>query len=72
MDWGSLLRAGVVGLRLAPEAFWRLTPAELRMMLGQGRTGAPLTRSGLDALLAAYPDKERGPQGHRDKGAGNV
>ncbi|OWU85313.1 hypothetical protein ATO6_09870 [Oceanicola sp. 22II-s10i] len=59
-DWPVLMAAGMRGLRLTPEAFWRLTPAELRLMLGDGAGGAPLRRAGLDALLAAYPDKECG------------
>ncbi|MHA6262176.1 rcc01693 family protein [Arenibacterium sp. CAU 1754] len=59
-DWPALMRAGVQGLRLTPEAFWRLTPAELRLMLGQGGGEAPLSRTGLDALMAAYPDKRQG------------
>lgn len=59
-DWPALMRAGMQGLRLRPEDFWRLTPAELRLMLGQGGAQAPLSRAGLDALLAAYPDREQG------------
>ncbi|MEX0364624.1 MAG: rcc01693 family protein [Ruegeria sp.] len=59
-DWPALMRAGLVGLRLTPEQFWRLTPAELRLMLGQGAGQPALNRAGLDALLAAYPDKTRG------------
>jgi uncharacterized phage protein (TIGR02216 family) len=58
-DWASLLRAGVRGLGLRPDEFWALTPAELHLLLGGG--SAPLGRSGLDALMAAYPDK-RGDQ----------
>ena len=54
------MRAGMQGLRLTPDQFWRLTPAELRLMLGQGAGQAPLGRAGLDALQAAYPDKEQG------------
>ena len=34
IDWPGLIRAGLVDLRLSPEAFWRLTPVELRIMLG--------------------------------------
>lgn len=72
MDWPGLLRAGLYGLRLAPEAFWRLTPAELRIMLG-AEVAAPLTRSRLEQLLAAFPDtiKENsdGPD-RRPAGAG--
>ena len=57
-DWPVLMRAGLQGLRLNPEAFWALTPAELRLMLGQGAT--PMNRAGLEALLAAYPDRGKG------------
>lgn len=59
-DWSALMRAGMLGLRLTPTQFWELTPAELKLMLGQGAGTAPLSRSGLDALLAAYPDKQQG------------
>ncbi len=62
-DWPALMRAGMTGLRLTPDQFWRLTPAELRLMLGQGAGMPAMNRAGLDALLAAYPDKE---QGERD------
>lgn len=60
LDWPALMRAGLQGLKLTPEQFWRLTPAELRLMLGQGGGRAPLSRQGLDALLKAYPDKKPG------------
>lgn len=59
-DWSALMRAGMQGLRLTPEQFWRLTPAELRLMLGQGGAETPMNRAGLDALQAAYPDKKLG------------
>lgn len=55
-DWPALMRAGMRGLGLTPDVFWRLTPAELRLMLGQGAATGPMSRAGLDALLAAYPD----------------
>ncbi len=58
-DWPALMRAGLSGLRLNPEQFWALTPAELRLMLGES-TAAPLQRGGLEALMAAYPDKPKG------------
>lgn len=65
-DWPALMRAGMVGLRLSPEAFWRLTPAELALMLGQGGgAAAPLNRAGLAALQAAYPDNSES-EGERD------
>jgi len=59
-DWPALMRAGMQGLRLRPDQFWELTPAELKLLLGPESTAAPLSRSGLDALLAAYPDANRG------------
>jgi uncharacterized phage protein (TIGR02216 family) len=59
-DWPALMRAGMQGLRLTPDQFWRLTPAELQLMLGDARGAAPLSRAGLDALLAAYPDSKEG------------
>lgn len=60
-DWPALMAAGLQGLRLTPDAFWSLTPAELRTMLGQTGGIPPLSRTGLEALIAAYPDdKERG------------
>lgn len=62
LDWPALMRAGMTGLRLHPDAFWALTPAELRLMLGQEGSEAPLLSNGLEALMAAYPDgpDERG------------
>ncbi|MCG7521266.1 rcc01693 family protein [Ruegeria sp. Ofav3-42] len=65
-DWSALMRAGMTGLRLTPDQFWRLTPAELRLMLGQGAGMPSMNRAGLNALLAAYPDKT---QGERDDGS---
>lgn len=59
-DWAVLMAAGIRGLGLRPDEFWRLTPAELRLMLGEGGQGAPMRRAGLEALLTAYPDKETG------------
>ena len=58
-DWSELMRAGLQGLHLNPDAFWRLTPAELRLMLGEGAQPS-LDRTGLDALLAKYPDMTDG------------
>ncbi|MGC8202248.1 rcc01693 family protein [Aliiroseovarius sp. PTFE2010] len=55
-DWPALMRAGFRGLGLRPDEFWRLTPAELLMMLGQGATSAPMGRTRLEELAAAFPD----------------
>ena len=57
LDWPALMRAGVVGLGLQPEAFWDLTPAELKLLLGDPQASGPLLGAGLDALMAAYPDR---------------
>lgn len=56
MDWPALMQAGLQGLRLRPDDFWNLTPAELRLMLGQSGAQGPMSSAGLDALMAAYPD----------------
>lgn len=62
MEWPALMRAGVQGLGLQPDAFWRLTPAELQLMLGDAAEAAPLLSGGLGALMAAYPDKSDGSE----------
>jgi uncharacterized phage protein (TIGR02216 family) len=62
-DWPALMRAGLQGLGLAPDAFWRLTPAELLMMLGDAPDVAPLGRRGLEALIARFPDITRKESG---------
>ena len=56
IDWPGLIRAGLHGLGLEPTVFWRLTPAELRIMLGAEAGAPPLTRARLAELVAAYPD----------------
>ena len=58
-DWPGLMRAGLQRLALEPERFWALTPAELALMLGQGGGRAPMTRAGLEALEAAFPDSRK-------------
>ena len=58
VNWAGLMRLGLVGLRLSPEVFWALTPAELMLMAGLGGR-APMGRDVLDELAALYPDKGR-------------
>jgi uncharacterized phage protein (TIGR02216 family) len=71
-DWAGLLRVGLApvsqgGAGLSPEAFWRLTPLELRLMLGRAGAAPALSRAGLAALMAVYPDtKETGDAGRRE------
>lgn len=54
--WNAALRLAV-SLRILPDAFWRLSLREWRAL-----TDAPaapvLTRPGLDALAARFPDQE--------------
>lgn len=60
-DWPALMRAGMREVGIAPAAFWRLTPVELLILLGvePGRGQGPMTRAGLSALLAAFPDERK-------------
>ena len=56
IDWAGLIRAGLLGLRLTPDAFWRLSPVELRIMLGADAAAPAFTRARLEELAAAFPD----------------
>ena len=71
LDWAGLMRAGLRGLGLRPHEFWALTPAELALMLGEGAARAPLTRAGLAALSARWPDAPAGPK-HQEDADGRV
>ena len=62
INWPEIMRAGLHGLGLRPAEFWALTPAELMMMLGKGGDTSAMTRSGLDRLIAAFPDDEKGTE----------
>ncbi|MGF1550903.1 MAG: rcc01693 family protein [Paracoccaceae bacterium] len=72
VDWDALMRAGLGALRLAPEAFWSMTPKELaRALEGAGLAGSPgraPARDALDAMMARYPDVGTGSQGRSDAG----
>lgn len=58
LHWPGLLRLGLSELRLTPDQFWALTPAELLVMAGLDADpgGAGMTRSTLAALVADFPD----------------
>lgn len=60
IDWAGLMRAGLQGLGLTPDVFWRLSPIELRIMLGADTALPPLTRTRLAELAAAFPDAGKG------------
>ena len=68
IDWRGLMQAGLHGLGLEPAVFWRLTPVELRIMLGREGLVPPLTRARLTELAAAFPDvrKDQGDGGYRN------
>lgn len=68
LDWPGLMQAGLQVLRLTPADFWRLTPIELKLMLGAEGRGPGMTRGQLEALTAAFPDQEG--QGKNDRHTG--
>lgn len=53
--WPGLLRLAALRFGIAPEAFWRLSLAEWRMLTDDGAAPA-MTRQGLLELMAAHPD----------------
>ena len=57
--WHRLMRLGLAQLRLSPDEFWNLTPAELMLMAGGGSGREALSRAGLAALEARFPDLPR-------------
>ena len=56
LEWPGLMRAGMKGLGLPPDVFWKLTPIELKIMLGSEESSPAISRARLDDLVAAYPD----------------
>ena len=60
LDWPGLMRAGLRGLRLTPDQFWALTPAELALMLGVEAGAGAMTRGRLADLAARFPDRKTG------------
>jgi len=70
IDWAGLMRVGLGrpeagGLGLTPAEFWRLSPLELRIMLGIGEAELPVGRARLEALMAAFPDSRTGGEDGR-------
>lgn len=55
--WPKLMLLGLVHLRLPPDQFWALTPAELMLMAGMDGEAASLTRDSFAELAARFPDK---------------
>ncbi|KFI33122.1 hypothetical protein CG51_16345 [Haematobacter missouriensis] len=54
-DWAGLLRAGLRA-GLLPAQVWTLTPWELALLTGRGGAQSTLGRTGLEALMHAFPD----------------
>lgn len=60
LDWPGLLRVGLVALGLKPDEFWRLTPAELFLMVGAEDAPARFDRTRLEDLIRQFPDTMKG------------
>ncbi|MEZ5771618.1 putative phage protein (TIGR02216 family) [Defluviimonas denitrificans] len=71
-DWPGLMRAGMGSLGLHPEQFWKLTPAELVLMLGDPAAVAPLDRARLSELARAWPDEIKEDEDGTDRRAGRL
>lgn len=56
MDWPGLMRLGLGVLRLSPDAFWALTPAELMLMSGHSPAAVPMGQARLAQISAQFPD----------------
>lgn len=56
--WNEAIGIGLGVLRLAPDAFWRMTPRELALALRARGIGvaAPLGRATFADLMRRYPD----------------
>ncbi|SET83545.1 rcc01693 family protein [Oceanicella actignis] len=62
VDWAGLMRLGLGELRLAPEAFWSMTPRELEAAAApwRRRFARPMSREALERLRARFPDAAPG------------
>lgn len=67
-DWAGILQLGLQRLKLPPDVFWRLSPCELRLMLGENPVASPLNRQRLCELVAAFPDRSMADDTDRDAG----
>ena len=55
-QWGGMLRTAA-RLGVGPEAFWRLSLREWRMLTEQPDSAAPLGRSDFEQMAEAWPDE---------------
>jgi uncharacterized phage protein (TIGR02216 family) len=60
--WREAMQFGFGVLRLAPDAFWRMTPRELAAAIraSRGDMALPLQRSAFDQLMQRFPDRAGG------------
>jgi uncharacterized phage protein (TIGR02216 family) len=60
--WAQAVGIGLGVLRLAPDAFWRMTPRELAHAIAavSGPTALPLRQGEFAALMARFPDDHHG------------
>lgn len=63
--WVEAMRFGFGVLRLAPDAFWRMTPRELAHAIHavRGPVVTPIARGDLDALMTRFPDVKEADHG---------
>ena len=54
--WGEMLRLALT-MGVAPEAFWRLSLKEWRMLTARAEGAAPLRRAALDRMMEGWPDE---------------
>lgn len=55
-QWGGMLRTAA-RLGVGPEAFWRLSLREWRMLTERPASAAPLGRSDFEQMAEAWPDE---------------
>ncbi|MBU3972570.1 MAG: phage tail assembly chaperone [Alphaproteobacteria bacterium] len=53
--WDEMLRAAA-GLGVGPQAFWRLSLREWRMLTARPRAAGPLGRDEFERMAEAWPD----------------
>jgi uncharacterized phage protein (TIGR02216 family) len=53
--WGAMLRTAVA-MGVSPEAFWRLSLKEWRILTAGPEAVAPLGRGDLERMMRAWPD----------------
>jgi uncharacterized phage protein (TIGR02216 family) len=56
MNWPAMIQAAA-RMGVAPEAFWRLSLKEWRMLTQVVGRAAPMGREGLEAMMGTWPDE---------------